>query len=413
MLKFFKRIIEWIKSLFTKKEKITIESEIFLEAPKYFPLPNGEFPVKATYAFYDPFIDGRHFKELKECGFNVIGQNLSQDALDRNLEFAKKYDLYVGACPYGKTNENTLKTLLEKYKNNPNIWTFSMVDEPNISQFEEISHYQNIFNEYAPNVNPIFNLFPACGKTQLGTDSYQEYVRDFIKIVNPAFISYDCYPIKADSRGEWYIDDCQWRTLEVISAYAKMSNRPFWTYLLSNKHWSYPKPSTGSIRFQMYSALAYGTQALMFWTYGHPDFDKDNEFSEAIIDKEGNLTDTYYITKDLLSDFRKIQHIFLNMEVINVGHIRSIPEYSKEFNILPDNIKSIKLGGYCGAVVSHFKNKDKEYLLVVSKDIYETNDLEIITSNYNYLKLWNGIDFGNVFETKFKLKPLDYLLFEI
>lgn len=365
--------------LFKKEYSVDIDYPI---APEYKRLSNGEFPIKAGYAFYDPYMTREQFEWVIECGFNVIGKSLSINNFDRLLDMAKSYDnIYVGAGITHALSDSVevVRDRVNKYINNPKIYQFGLYDEPKYNQFEDLKKYSEIFDNLPQNGS--INLYPDCGKGNMGIEDYRQYVSDFVKIVNPPFISYDAYPITIKGN-KLTLNEVEWNTLEVIKEVADKSKRSFVNFILTNKHWSYPKPEKRFISFQIYAALAYGSQMITTWTYLPTDYDLTGTYTDFPIDFDGTRTDTWYMLKEVLTEFKKHQHIFLGSEVIAVSHTGYIPKRSRKLTKkrLPKSIKKITSDKY-GLVVSYIKKDNKEYVLIVSKDINETQNVSIKYKN--------------------------------
>ena len=64
------------------------------KAPAYNPHPGGEFPIVATYAFYNPYMTPQQASWVKEAGFNTVQKLLSLEDTDSLLRLIAPYDLY-------------------------------------------------------------------------------------------------------------------------------------------------------------------------------------------------------------------------------------------------------------------------------------------------------------------------------
>lgn len=338
--------------------------------PKYTPFPNGEFPIKATYALYQPFINQRQVEWVKEAGFNIMGQRLDEKDLDSLITVASRNDIKVTAATFSMNDFAKMPYFIKKYGDNPTVWGFSIADEPNASKFEELSRVQMDFNRLNPNQMPFYNLLPIVSPKQLGAPDYFTYVSDFVKIVNPPFISYDKYPVMVDKNRGIYVEDNFYLTLETIAKVAKDSGRPFWAYILSTQHWKYPKAKKEYLRFHIFTNLAYGAQGLSYFTYLLPDFDRGiGDFSNAPIDSKGKRTDVWKMVRDVNKEVHNLTKVFLGAEVIDVSHTGStIPESTHRLSRLPAPFTTIENGPE-GLVVSHLRNGDSEYLVIVNHDV--------------------------------------------
>ena len=348
------------------------QKRTFPEPPPFVNPTGNEFPIIASYAFYDPeMLTHQKYIELKEAGFNMSRQSMHDDKIQKALKAMEgtgvKMVLYSWEALKPQTTESTLK----KYRDNPIIGLIHLVDEPNASKFMEVKNLNNEMNRAAPSIMTFGNLFPSVSSKQLGAPDYRTYVEEYVSVVNPPFLSYDCYPIKLNKNGDLYVYSDYYDTMEVIADVAKKSNRPFFAYVLCDQHGDHPKPSRDFLRFQMFSQLAYGAQGLSYFAYCIPDFDKEGNFSNTAIDKNGNRTDVWYMLRDVNKEFRNVEKVFFGAEVLDVSHTGSnIPKGTKrlEKKNIPAPFKNISSSGE-GVIVSHLKNGENEYLMFVNRDV--------------------------------------------
>ena len=340
------------------------------KAPYYQRLGTGEFPIMATYAFYEPLITPQQFQWVKEAGFNVISQNLSVADFEKCLELAKEYGLRVRAITYDQSKPSKIPGFVAKFKDNPVLFGYRGKDEPNVTQFDSLARLQATYQKLDPKSNIFINLLPAVGAKQLGAPDYKTYVEEYVRTVNPPFISYDCYPIKEDKAGNIYVDNIFYRTIEVVSDISKKSERPFWAFILCVQHMNYPKPTKAFLRFQMFSNLAYGAQGILYFTYQLPDYDRGkNTYSNSPIDSDGNRTDVWYMVRDVNRELINLQNIFLDSEVLDVSLTgQKIPDGSHRLKTLPAPFRILETGEE-GVIVSHLRKDGHEYLMLVNRDV--------------------------------------------
>lgn len=349
-------------------------------APQYVPLPNEEFPIRATYAFIPELINDQEFQWVRDAGFNVISMSQNMANLDSTLVLASKYKLYVTANIWGREHPGNMKKILDRYAADPYIWGVAIWDEPNASQFEKFGKIMDEVSAYRPLQNGFINLLPEVSATQLGAPDYRTYVEEYIRTVNPPFLSYDCYPVKVNGNGVIYIDPNFFNTLEIISDMAEKSYRPFWGFILSCKTRLYPQPRQEYLKFQIYSNLAYGAQALSYFTYGAPDFGDGQEFSDSPIDANGRRSYVWNIVRDVNLELRSLQHVFLGASKVDVSFTgRELPKGTKPLKTLPPPFRMLESGEE-GVLVSHLKNGTSEYLLIVNRDVINKQKIRLSRS---------------------------------
>lgn len=383
----------------------------FPNSPRYIPHPSGRLPIVASYAFYNPFITDVQFEWVKEAGFNTVNKMLYPSDLDSLLRVAERHDVYVISSIPGMLDEKNTRSYVAPYNDVPQLWAFSMGDEPSAERFPTVAENYGRLSRYAPDKLPYTNLLPAVGSRQLGTSGYKDYVEDFVMEVNPPFLCFDAYPVQKDAQGRVYVNDIFYRSIEVVSDVARRSGRPFWSYILANRHAFYPKPKEDYIRFQAFSALAYGAQGLLYFTYLMPDFDKGKgEFSDAPIDWNGRRTPVWSMVRNVNAEIRNLEPVFLGAEVVDVSHTgSSIPKGTKRLRSLPSPYISLDSDGE-GVMVSQLRNGDENYLVVINRDINRRQKVSVEVSQPVVRLLGNGsekvFDGGSV-----TLSPGGYAIF--
>lgn len=143
---------------------------------------------------------------------------------------------------------------------------------------------------------------------------------------------------------------------------------PFWAFALALSHklddtHFYRIPTLAELRLQVFSNLAYGAQAIQYFTYRGLQHDEP--------------TAVYELVKTVNREVQQLAGIFLGAQVISVSHAGSeIPEGTKPLESLPAPIKSLKVSDG-GAVVSVLEKGDNQYLVVVNKDFQNVMSLSV------------------------------------
>ena len=380
--------------------------------PAYVPHPQNEFPITASYAFTLPFMTDEEFEWVKEAGFNTITQRLSTQDFDTLLSRAGSHGIIVACSQEALLDPSTIGGVLERYKDNPVVWGFSMIDEPKASQFPRLRQLNDSVVKIAPNQNAFFNLLPAMSSEHLGTPDYRSYVEEYVRTVNPPYISYDIYPVKIDKKGKVYVDPALYRTIEVIRDVSMASGRPFWSYILCNEHWMYPEPTEQNIRFQVFTALAYGAQGLKYYTYQLPEYDRTTrEYSNGPLDWDGNRTATWYMVRNVNREVRCLSDVFLGSEVVSVTQTGAeIPDGTKRNHNLPRPFLGIESFGR-GVTVSHLKKGNAQFLLLVNRDVENSQRIRLSRAREVIRRYGDGTSKRD-FDPYLTLEPGGYALFQ-
>ncbi|MGM9692139.1 MAG: hypothetical protein ACI3X6_02915 [Alloprevotella sp.] len=257
----------------------------------------------------------------------------------------------------------------EAIRNHPALFGYVLGDEPIMADF---SRYKQLFEAIRATDSTHLcyqNLFPYYGDELLetiGAASYETYLKTFSKIPLPQ-ISFDFYPIwDYTVRPTWYY------TLEAVRRESLRTGVPFWAFVLSTPHVGYPQPTLEMLRLQIYSNLAYGAQAIQYFTFRTPPPDDTYDYHNGPITLEGRKTDTYNIVRDMNRELREVIPFFDGCTVERVGHLLEIPLGTERFKGMPRGLRRLKVVGTRGAVVSVLRQGGKRYLAVVNKD-FETD----------------------------------------
>ena len=244
-----------------------------------------------------------HVKDLAECGIDMI-VNMRNDKAA--LDLFSKYGvgaMVTGILPgwFGGNGSNagtmSVANPMEKYEqasigftDHPAIWGIDTGDEPSALDFP---YYGQIFDrvrEGFPGKIPYLNIYPSYGvkgsntpleiDEQLGVEDYPAYIRSFCENVVSDYICFDYYLYSADLSGLY-------ESLCVVSKACQKYERQMWIVLQVNSHQEDTWISTDQLRFQAYSAMAFGAEVIIWacycagWWYNH------------VLDKQGNKTPQY------------------------------------------------------------------------------------------------------------------------
>lgn len=217
-------------------------------------------------------------------------------------------------------------------------------------------------------------------------------------------MSVDYYPISngqeedSDSKKvDYSIKDDYYSALETIAKFSRIHNVPFWLYMLCNKHttyndvpendqehigYAYPYPTVEILRFQAMTALAFGIQGLVFWSYGigmTKYYEKSKRKREVYYDApfvNGHTTEIWDNCKVVIPEIKGYGKIMLGAKFQSAVQLYGNNETSTfretiEFKDLPEKqfgcIKTATAKDK-GFVITHLKKGDKNFLAIVSHD---------------------------------------------
>lgn len=284
------------------------------------------------------------YQLLQESGINTISgvfenPNANIDDVYKSLENASNHninflvnDMSLIAKSHNKENLGEYIGILKKY---PGFAGFLACDEPIVSQYEQLRFCKDVVEEIDPTLAYYVNLLPTYGDgTLIGTTSYEDYVRKYIDIVNPKFLSFDYY----GCRGEGTNVLLDYFTC--LDTYRKLSLEkeiPFWSFACVTKHLDI-RVSEAETKWQVNTQLAFGAKGMQYFCYQNPKVDEmfsDNGTSMVLC--SGEKTDYYDYVQTINKRIKSMEHILMNST--NIG----LMQYNKSPAVVSfDKIKSCR-----------------------------------------------------------------------
>jgi hypothetical protein len=348
-------------------------------------LPPAEpFPIVAWYGPPEAETTLERYRELANAGFT---HNLSflkhADAVAKALDIAHEAGVrQIVACNelLGAQAGGTVA----RFKQHPALFAYHLRDEPGAGEFAALADQLRLIRA-VDDVHPCYiNLFPnyatAGSDGQLGTYTYPEYVARFLREVPVAFVSFDHYPIVRDGsdstagqravvRPEWFAN------LHMTTTAARKAGKPVWAFALTVPHGPYPSPTPAQLRLQVFVNLAYGVQAIQYFTYWTPT-EIEFDFHDAPIAADGTRTATYELIREINREVQALRGVFLGAKVLSVGHTGGpLPDGTIPFQPVSP-IRQVKTAG-SGAVVSRLANGNRQFLVIVNRDILQPLPVEV------------------------------------
>lgn len=368
-----------------------------------------EMPIIAYMGVPDWRTCDEDFRVLSECGFTVsLYPYASLDLLLKACRCAEKYGVRViGRCPEMTTATHTTARTLRQEKG---FFGYFIQDEPSVPEIRqrqrEMQQLRSIDSTHCFYLNllPCYDTNPEWLNSLAKVKSYPDYLREASATICQQ-LSFDFYPVTTDGiRRTWY------HNLEMVRNESLASGKPFWGFVLSVPHAVYPQPTMASLRLQAYSNLAYGAQAIQYFTYWNPGKDEGFDYHDAPVSREGKKTKTYTLVQKMNTELKTVASLFLHARVTSVSHLGVMSEGTSTLVTMPTNILSVRTTGRKGAVVSQFEKDSHSYLAIVNKDIENTMRLYIRPVNGTPRHLTKDLREESV-RTFYKVQPGDILLF--
>lgn len=398
--------------------------------------PTGdEFPVMASDARPNypsrkmpgteekQYVLKSEFQRLHQCGFNLV--RLGNTTWDLRKSSSETTDTGVTICATTidinqdnnfKDKDLTISDVANYYlgfidavlyDDQINVDSISMLDfgdELKMELMRKIAVPYNIVREREITQLPIFNRSPS--------QSNETDLEELQQLFHPAVWCYDLYPVQqkwefkkiteVDGKTNYLkikpvvtelpiVKENMYLLLETYRQLALKTKRPFWYYVLSMEYFKVSDKNVDKddikewlmlvsedyMRFSVFTALAYGTKGLRYWTYTLRKPYNNEYYIKAPVDLDNKCTEVWRWVWNVNKEVHALGKIFLNSEVQDVCHTgETIPPGTKR---LPDGFGPwLKLtSGIQGVTVSMFRSCGKSYVMLVNHDINDPQEVEM------------------------------------
>lgn len=245
-----------------------------------------------------------HVRDVAACGIDFI-LNFSYDKA--TLDLLQKYHVgavVTGILPgwwggdgnkAGKLGENNppekYAAAARGFADHPAIWGIDIGDEPSALDFPYYNKVWQQVGSLFPNQFPYLNLYPNYAsvsqnsvsqtESQLGTASYDEYIREYCENVTASdYICYDFYLYSINVPRAY-------SNLITVSQAALQYGKDMWIVLQVNSNDKDKWISENELRFQAYTAMAFGARNIIWACY------TAGWWHNQVLDDKGRKTQQY------------------------------------------------------------------------------------------------------------------------
>lgn len=337
------------------------------------PIPHG---LKSTKKDYE---------DLIECGFNLGNEGYSPEQYEREFEIIGDLNFkYLIQSKFFLTEK--MPEIVDRFKNNPYVVGWNFKDEPNYADLNSLKSYYDILYNYDPSKLIFINLIGGLNPTATGpAKSYLDYLNIIQKYFKPGVWSFDLYPVffrngKIDVAYDVFFED-----LEAMYAISKKTDRPFWSYCQSmafkTKSFERLPATVAFLRFANFSALAYGTQGILYWTYGQRYSNGSENYLSALVNLNGEKTPAWFAAKQVNGEIKKFNDIFYQCVVNEVRHTGAVRyKGTKKLSGSFGPFKKI-VSGDAGVLLSRIENNGKHYIVVVNHDLLRPQKVSFLPAS--------------------------------
>lgn len=279
---------------------------------------------------------------------------------------------------------------------------------------------------------------------------YNIYLDTFKKNFQPTLWSYDLYPITQKPcliNGDCSAQngDCAvyvgykgfYENLDRFNRLAKESSGVFWTYVQTMEFLSggtlHPAAKESYLRFEIFSALAFGAQGILYWTYQQRPNSSETYFP-ALVDRHFNRYPAWYAAQKVNAEIKAYSEVFVGSKLLEFSHLGEIYTGCSQINGVFGPIKDISAtstvvnGTYTakeevegkGVLLTRIKTGSNVFIIIVSHDVVNYQELRIIFTKEASIMSVNPDESGKLIYTDlrtdrtyvYKLSPGGYLVFK-
>ncbi len=341
-----------------------------------FPQPPQISPHQfALMAWGDSPSDPKQLDWMRQAGLNISGFCSPAD-----LNKVKAADLScfvsdprVNGYDWAKMPDKgqVLKNVTaaaQELQNHPAALGFFLRDEPGAPLMPGLGEVVSAVRHAAPGAWSYINLFPNYAtESQLGTPTYDAYVRKFIDEVHPSFFSYDNYSLIDGKMTERY-----YTNLATVRRLSLKAGIPFWNVVLGDTLFNYMEPSYATFRLQAYSTMAYGGRGICYYQYFASPH---GNYRLAPVDQFGNRTPTWGKMQLINNQIRELAPWLARLRSTGVYHSDPVPEGEKpmsESRLVKDVVahNHLKPSTPAPYLIGEFMDSDGHpFLMIVNKDL--------------------------------------------
>lgn len=262
-----------------------------------------------------------HVKDLADCGIDFV---VCMQDDKPTLDLFSKYGVgavVTGVLPgwWGGDGDRagTLSQVnpiseYEKaaasWQDHPAVWGIDIGDEPSALDFPYYGEVFTKVDSLFPEQFPYLNLYPNYASVsqnnaeqtvnQLGTPTYSEHIAEYVKNVPSDYICYD-----------FYVYSCNvphaYDNLRIVADACRESDRSMWIVLQVNSHRPEVWVSENELRFQAYTAMAFGAENIIWACY------TAGWWHNQVLDGNGEKTEQYDKLKKVNSEIRTLADSYM------------------------------------------------------------------------------------------------------
>lgn len=333
------------------------------------PFPEGVTPTKEGYEI------------IQDCGFNLVCARGDVNYFKNQFQLMGDLKLkYLVSANSLRTNEKD--KYINELKNNKHLGGWVFIDEPFYEDLPTLAVKYNELWDADPDHLIYMNLVGQMVKKFVGPyKEYAQYLNYIQKLFYPPVWSFDLYPIYKEKNKFGVFYDMLYEDMEAMHKISDITERPFWAFCLGMGYKAggreFPSPTTAYLRFEAFTALAYGAQGIVYWSYAQRISTDSETYMGALVDLKGNKTSAWTAAKTVNQEIKKYNDVFYKCKVKEVRHTGDkIYTSTKKLSGKFGPLKMVRSGN-AGVLVSMIENNGDEYVVIVNHDVFKKQKITL------------------------------------
>ena len=279
--------------------------------------------------------------------------------------------------------DRDLERLVSRFDGHPAMAGYHLIDEPyDCSPYAPVQRKLGMLD---PDAITDVNFLP--GGVYPSMLEYELRMDDYCKLLGEesvTYLSFDNYPFGPVAGS---VDEAALFGNFEACRRAGLRNRvptAFYVQAVGGFGNSYRRPDEGQLTYHMASALAYGFKWVKYWSWFVPDYGTDpenttyNDYTDAIIGKDGKPTDLYPVATDLHLRAHTIGPILVDCEAVEVYHSGK-RSTSAVYEKVPASFFAQPKGNeYAIISLLHNGETGEQYLMLVNKNMKSESTLAFV-----------------------------------
>lgn len=299
-----------------------------------------QYPITYWYGIRKPFLCRERLIEAKEAGFTIIECSYDTETNMQVLNWCEELGLKANVqdprmntvLAGGEGWEAVMDAIIADYADKPAANRFFIRDEPVDTDIPNLARVVNYLHAHDAKHGEYINHLPL--PAFLPYERYRkDLIQSYVAQAHPTLLSYDHYNLMRRevealtdlpaarlseeniTRNHWegkvfdaYDRPMFYDNLELIREEAAKAGIPWMFILLLVEHWHYRWPTESEVRWEAFTALAYGSTGLSYFTYWTPGVGHGEPWSyhNGIILSDGTRGEAYEFVKAINAELQML-----------------------------------------------------------------------------------------------------------